>query len=291
MRRLTLIVNPSSGGGRALVLQPAVVAALEDAGFVVETHRSTSLGHVRRIVAGSTHPVAVLGGDGTLGHALAGALHSGVPVVPLPGGRGNDLCRALGVRGSAAQVAGRLGGMRERRIDLGDVAGRPFAGVLSIGLDAVASEAANRTRVPGTLAYVWGAVQALLVCRPLALRVTVDGVATEHRAWFCSVSNSGWFGGGKNVAPAGSIDDGQLDVVVAEDMSRLRLVQVLLGLFTGAHVRMRGVTVRTGREVVVEQVGAARPAPVRADGEELAHLPVRVTVRRRAARVLVPDRT
>lgn len=38
----------------------------------------------------------------------------------------------------------------------------------------------------------------------------------------------------------------------------------------------------------VEQVGAAQFAPVRADGEELAHLPVRATVRRRVARVLVP---
>ena len=67
--------------------------------------------------------------------------------------------------GTAAQVAGQLGGMQEHRIDRGHVAGRPFAGVLSIGLDAVASEAANRTRVPGTLAYVWGAGAAGAVHR------------------------------------------------------------------------------------------------------------------------------
>ena len=288
---LTLLVNPTSGRGRALATEPAVVAALQGAGFDPQVVRSTSLARVAQIAAASAHPVAVLGGDGTVGRALAGAVESGVVVLPLPGGRGNDLCRALGITGTAEQVAAASGRYVERRIDLGDVAGRPFAGVLSLGLDAAASRHANQTRVPGSAAYVWGAVRALLSERPVPVRITVDGVAADETVWFCSVSNSGWFGAGKHVAPHGSIEDGLVDVVTAGGMSRLGVVPVLLGLFTGAHVRMRGVTVRTGRDIVIEPLDRGRgPTSVRADGEAVGQLPVQVTVRRGGARVLAPPR-
>src|SRR3954449_13126424 len=95
-----LIVNPHAGAGRALRLLPGVEAALRAQGRTFRVERTTSLEHARALARGARDGgelVAAMGGDGLTG-AVAGELRDGAGVLAvLPGGRGNDFARKLGI--------------------------------------------------------------------------------------------------------------------------------------------------------------------------------------------------
>ena len=63
------------------------------------------------------------------------------------------------------------------------------------------------------------------------------------------VANSAYYGSGMKIAPAASVDDGLLEVVVIEAASRLALMRALPKVYDGGHVALPEVTVLTGSRV------------------------------------------
>src|ERR1700754_3577965 len=99
-RDVSLIVNPVAGGGRGLRLLPGVERWLRVHGIAHRVERTRGIEHARELAvaaaeAGET--AASFGGDGLVG-ADAGALAGtdGILAV-IPGGRGNDFARAVGI--------------------------------------------------------------------------------------------------------------------------------------------------------------------------------------------------
>src|SRR5919108_152050 len=110
-RAFCLIVNPSAGRGRAARLLPRVEQALRARGLRFRVERTHSLPHARelaRATLASGEVAAGMGGDGLLG-AIAGELRGTEGVLGgLPGGRGNDCARKLGVGADAERACGVL---------------------------------------------------------------------------------------------------------------------------------------------------------------------------------------
>jgi YegS/Rv2252/BmrU family lipid kinase len=291
VRRLALIVNPVAGGGRPARALPQVQAELRARGVEQRFEYTKSLGHARELAleAASGGEVAVaFGGDGLIG-AVAGALkHTGGVVGILPGGRGNDLCRVLGIPLKAAAACGVLVSGVERELDLGEAGGRTFAGIASCGFDSVVNRIANDTTVVrGSAVYGLALLRALPSWRAAGFEVSLDGGQVRRfTGYSVAAANSRQFGGGMRLAPGASLTDGLLDVVIIEDMPRLRYLRLAPTVFSGRHVRYREVSVVRGREV---RISATEPFTLYADGEAIAELPVTVRVLPGAVRVLVPQ--
>jgi diacylglycerol kinase family enzyme len=87
-------------------------------------------------------------------------------------------------------------------------------------------------------------------------------------------------------APDALLDDGLLDVVVLENVSKIRfLAKILPRVFSGAHINEPTVRVFRAREITIS---ADRPFTMYADGDPIGELPVRVRALSGAVRVLVP---
>src|SRR5919202_495389 len=119
-RRIALILNPHAGGGRAAAVLPTVEAALSARGVAWHVETTRSLDHARELAraARDAGEVAVtLSGDGLIG-AVAGELHGtdGVLAV-LPGGRGDDFARKLGIGGDPIAACDVIAGGREMAVD------------------------------------------------------------------------------------------------------------------------------------------------------------------------------
>lgn len=287
-RDVVLIVNPTAGGGRALRVLPEVETALraEQVRFTVEHTRS--LAHAQELAASAGHAGAVaaaLGGDGIVG-AVAGALRDTDGVLGvLPGGRGNDFARSLGIPRDMAAAARVLAHGRERPIDLGEVDGRAFVGIASCGFDSDANRIANETRVPGGFAYLYAALRALASWKPARFELELDGVAASHTGFNVAVANGTQYGGGMIIAPGAELDDGRFDVITVAGVSKLRFVSQLPKVFKGTHVANEEVEVCHAREV---HIAADRPFALYADGDPIAELPATVRTLPAAVRVLVP---
>ena len=289
-RRIALIVNPSAGGGRANRAVPAVEAAFEAAGISHTVERTRSLEHARELATGAAArgEVAVaFGGDGLVG-AVAGALRGTDGVLGvLPGGRGNDFARVLGIPLEPVAACSVLRTGVERALDLGEAGGRPFVGVASCGFDSDCNRIANETRlVRGNLVYVYSALRGLAGWRPARFRLELDGQSVFELVGYNVVAaNSKAYGGGMYIAPDASLEDGMLDVLTIAEMPKLRFLRLLPTVFRGRHVRRAEVTVRRAREL---RVSADRPFTMYADGDPIAKLPVIVRAVPRAVRVIVP---
>jgi YegS/Rv2252/BmrU family lipid kinase len=286
---LSLIVNPAAGGGRAGAALPAVQDALTALELPHRVDATSSLVHAaelaRRAVEQGDSPVA-FGGDGLVG-AVAGELR-GHPVAMgiLPGGRGNDFARVLGIPRDPVRACGVLAAGRERRIDLGLVGERPFVGIASCGFDSAANRIANRSRrVPAGLVYLYGGLGALARWTPARFRITVDGESVDMRGYTVAVANSSTYGGGMRLAPDAALDDGLFDVVLIADLPRPVFLLRLAEVFRGSHVRLDNVRVLRAREV---EISAERPFTLYADGDPVAELPVRLRVDPGAVTVRVP---
>jgi YegS/Rv2252/BmrU family lipid kinase len=284
-----LIVNPSAGAGRAARLLPAVEAALRGMGARFRVERTRSMEHARELARGACEAgeiAAAMGGDGLTG-AVAGELRDGAGLLAvLPGGRGNDFARKLGIPADPAAACELLESGRERRIDLAETGGRTYLGIASAGLDSDVQVIANSTRLRlGPPVYLYGTLRALASWKPARWDVTVDGTPLTFTGYSVAVANSGVFGGGMYLAPDARLDDGTLEVVLIEHASRGRYLRFLPNAFKGTHVHEPNVRVLTGREITF---AADRPFTAYADGDPIAELPATVRVVPGTLRVLAP---
>jgi YegS/Rv2252/BmrU family lipid kinase len=288
-RPVRLIVNPSAGGGRAARLLPAVEAALRGHGLVFRVDRTDSIDHARELARTARdcgEIAAAMGGDGLTG-AVAGELQGSDGVLAvLPGGRGNDFARKLGIGADPVAACELIAGGRERRVDIAETAGRCYVGILSAGLDSDVQDIANATRLPlGNLVYLYGTLRVLRGWRPASWDVTVDGERHTFSGYSVAVANSGVFGGGMWLVPDASLEDGLLDVVLSEHRPRHRFLLNLARVFRGTHTSEPGFHILRGRSVTFS---ADRPYTAYADGDPIAELPATVRVRPGALRVLAP---
>lgn len=290
MRRLLLIANPTSAGGRVLRLLPAVHARLDELGLVHRTAITRDLAHARELTlealtVGET-PVA-FSGDGVAG-AVAGAA-STLPDSTfgiLPGGSGNDFCRHVGIPRDALAACAVLAHGEPHPIDLGEAGGSRFLGIASLGFDSEANAVANAApRALGRGIYLYGALVALARWRPAEFEVSADGRLERFEGWSVICANSSVYGGGMYVAPDARVDDGLLDLVLIRKTGRARFLRSLPKVFDGSHVRDANVSVLRTREA---RVSASRPFAVFADGDPIAKLPVTVRVLPAAVRLLRP---
>lgn len=288
--KLLLIVNPSAGGGRARRALASVQEALTARGLEHRTEETRSLDHAGELAREATaagEAAVAFGGDGLVG-AVAGSLSEcGGLLGVLPGGRGNDFARMLGIPLRPVAACDVLAGGRVEPVDLGDVNGRRYVGIASCGFDSDANRIANEARlVPGSLVYAYGLVRALASWKPATFTVTVDGdAARTFYGYSVAAANSKFFGGGMMLAPEASLQDGALELVIITHVPRLRFLLLAPSVFRGAHVRQPNVEVIRCAEA---RISASRPFAMYADGDPIAELPVRVSACRAAVRTIVP---
>jgi YegS/Rv2252/BmrU family lipid kinase len=286
---LALLVNPASAHGRTLKLLPRIEGALDAhrVAFRVERTRGLEDGVERALRAAEAGEVpVVLGGDGLIG-AIGGALAgSETPLGIVPGGRGNDLARVLDIPDDPEEAATTLAAGRTRRIDVGEVNGKRFLGIVSVGFDSEANRLANETRwLRGNLVYAYAGVRTLLGWKPARFTIGVGEERWRFSGYSVSVANSRAFGGGMLIAPDAELDDGEFDVVTVGEVGKLRFLANLPKVFKGTHVEEDEVRVIRAPRL---ELSASRPFPVYADGEHLTDLPASLRLLPRALSVIVP---
>jgi YegS/Rv2252/BmrU family lipid kinase len=295
-----LIVNPAAGGGKAGRLAPEVERELRRLGLTVRPVQTRDLDHARALAleaAGDGETVVAFSGDGMLG-ALADALREvpGAVLGVLPGGRGNDLARVLGISENAVAACATIAHGVPRPIDLGLVSdsrpgsvGHAFVGIASVGFDSEANRIANEAPAwLGGLVYAYGALRALLSWRPARFEIELDppGERRGFSAYSVGAGNSKAYGGGMRAAPDAMLDDGLLEVVVLENVGKFTfLTRIFPKVFRGTHVHEPCVSVFRAREI---SLSADRPFTMYADGDPIGELPVRVRAIQGAVNVLVP---
>ncbi len=284
-----LLVNPSAGGGRAGKLVATARAALRDGGVEHQLILTKGLEHGRSAAhdaAAHGQTVIVMSGDGLIGQV--GGTLADIPQARMgviPGGRGNDFARVLGIPNDVEEAAGIVAANQTRTIDVGVVNGKRFLCIASCGFDSDANRIANDSRMRGPLVYAYAGVRALIGWKPARFELTLDGEPLIVSGYTVAAANSKAYGGGMFLAPDAHLDDGLLDVVMTAHVSKLRFLSGLPSVFKGEHLAKPEVSVRRCRELRIE---ADRPFDIYGDGDAIASLPATVSVLPGALDVIAP---
>ncbi len=288
-RSYLMLVNPSAGGGRAGKRLPEIEDAMSSAGLRYRVVLTSDLNHAEAEaeagVAAAETPV-VVSGDGMIGRIGGFLADRDTALGIIPGGRGNDLARVLGIPTEPAAAVANLAAGNLRRIDVGEANGARFLCIASCGFDSDANRIANEARfVKGPLVYAYAALRALAQWKPARFTLHADDGFHEIVGYSVAAANSQAYGGGMFVAPEAQLDDGLLDVVTTSEVSRLRFIGGLPSVFRGEHLTKPEVGCFRTAELRIE---ADRPFSVYADGEHLTELPVTIKLRAAALDVIAP---
>lgn len=290
---ITIIINPRAGGASSVEAHARARLAsawLARAGIGGDVFVTTSRGHAhelaRRAVARGDRTVVAWGGDGTVNEVGAALVESATALAIVPAGSGNGLARDLAVPFDPHDALDCVRSSLVRTIDAGQVNGRWFFCVAGAGFDACVAAAFDRdagTR-RGFISYARLTARELLRYRAADYRI--DG-RSIHRAFLITFANASQFGNGARIAPDARLDDGELEMVVFAERSRLTTIVNLPRLFTGKISRVPGVSITRVREAVVV---ADEPMTVHVDGEPLAGVSeIRVNARRGVLRVVARE--
>lgn len=270
---IRFLVNPGArhGAARAAVDHVRVLAGRLGAGLVVSRRVGDLAEQARRAAEEGIERLLVVGGDGTLHHAVQGLAGTATALGVIPTGTGNDLALALGTPRDLDAAVRHALTAPVRPIDLIRAGDTWCAGYAGAGFDSEVTRRANQIRWGrGRWIYPWSAVRTLLSFEPPLAKVVWDGGTFEGRVMFVDVTNLPSYGGGMRIAPDARIDDGLLELLLVKEVSRSTFLSVFPKVYKGRHVGHPAILLEPARRVEIE---FDRPVELYGGGEPIRPVP------------------
>ena len=285
MTKYKIIVNPTSGRGTAAEAVPDLDRFLRehnmDFDLVLTERPEHAVELAEQAALDGFDVVVVAGGDGTANEVLNGLMLAkqagadGVALGMIAIGRGNDFAFGVNVPQGLEEGCRVLLEDFRSSMDVGLVTGglypegRYFGNGVGIGFDAVVGfEALKMTRLQGFLSYIVAAVKTIfLYYKAPLVRIEFDGKTEEKYALMVSIMNGRRMGGGFMMAPESGIDDGLLDLCIAEQVSKARIFALIPRFMAGTQASQPSIQTGRTRSIVVTALEGSLPA--HADGETL----------------------
>lgn len=285
MPRYKIIVNPVSGRGSGEKYYPIIQARLKEMGLDFDMVRTEEPGHARQLAAAAKlegyDVVVAVGGDGTVNEVLNGLAASrqngnGVPALGLICvGRGNDFGFGIGAQVPVEAACRALTSGQRKRIDIGFVrggdypSGRCFVNGVGIGFDAVVGfEALKLKRLTGFASYIVAALRTMfLFFNAPTVRIQLDHQTITQPALMVSIMNGRRMGGGFLMAPHGDPSDGELNICLVGQLSRMGILLLIPKFMNGTQAAHPAVQMLHTRRISVTAVKGTLPA--HSDGETL----------------------
>lgn len=284
--KITMIVNPNAGKKQGRSLAGEAAEALRKEGIEIEFLVSEKKGDTRVLAENlsieGVDAVLAVGGDGTLFEVINGLLSKRdslpIPIGQIPVGTGNSFIKDLGIE-SVDDALQHIKAGKTKDIDLGEFTcseGRYFfVNLLGSGFVSNVAYRAKRYKILGAFAYILGVLEEIIFLKPSTVEIELDGELIKRDALFTEICNSKYTGGDMMMAPDAEINDGLLDIILLNSISRRKVLSLLPAIFKGKHVEDEGVECFKGKKISVK---SDRPLLLTPDGETFGTTPIDVQI-------------
>ena len=292
MERYCLIANRTSGSGSAGAYIDRVKELLTARGADFEVRETQRPGHATALAKAAVDEgfdvIAVVGGDGTLRETAMSVVHTDRILGLLPCGTGNDYARALRIPTDREAAVDILLNGETRVVDAGMANDQVFFNIAGFGFDVDVLDYTEEFKPKcknGETAYRLGLLKALFGLKLRKTTLTFPDGTMEKNVLMAAAGVGTHFGGGMNVLPESDMSDGLLDVCIAHDVTRLKLLKLFPRFNKGKHIGMPVITYRKTTEVSVVCDPVSR---IEVDGERMDGTPVTFRVLPGALKVRAP---
>lgn len=254
------ILNPCAGKGKEYGrLQEEIEKITRSYSGDVTVYTTKAVGDGERFVKeycktkGPARFIAC-GGDGTLSEVLNGAIGcQGAEIGIIPAGSGNDFTRNFKERNHFYNILGQMEGnsipcdaIFYRTEVNGALKEGYCVNMFNIGFDCKVADTTNsiksKTIFGGSLAYFLSILLTLVKKESTSLAIEIDGeMCHRGKLLLASVANGCYCGGGIKSNPLASVCDGQMDINLVQNISRLRLMGILPYYMKGTFLKLKGI--------------------------------------------------
>lgn len=278
---LNFIYNPMAGKGKARRFRSSIEERLKAQGvahcFWETKCPRDAIRIARELTQRGEQDIVAMGGDGTVNEVLNGLEDPGkVCLGVIPCGSGNDFAAAVGIPRTPEGALDVLIAGHPKPTDYLECSGIRGLNVIGAGVDVEILKRSYRARwLKGSLNYFVSLISALLHFQFYRFRAEVNGQSGDHDGLIVCACNGRRIGGGIGICPAAVVDDGLLDVVMVENVTKSMIPGALVKLMQGKILEQRYTTHERAKRLTIQ---FEKSATVQIDGELYDGLPFDVRV-------------
>ena len=279
-RKVKLILNPMADMGRAWKTANALRPIAQEfqgeltwSGTVYPTH---AIDLARQAAEEGYDMVIAMGGDGTAHEVMSGLMQVPAEKRPVMGivpiGSGNDFAYSIGINQKPDHaLAHALNAENIKPVDIGlmtDEHGRKeyFDNTLGIGFDAVVTIRSHKLPIVKGFFFFFSTVNQtiLLNHNPAKLNIETDSQSWSTSALMLTLCNGPREGGGFMLSPKSKNDDGTMEFVIVNKVSRAMMFRLVPEFMGGTHMRFKQVHIEKIKKF---SLVSDSPLYIHADGE------------------------
>jgi len=295
--KILCVYNPAAGEGKAQKYLEKIKQLFKD--YSIETeflftgYPRHAIELVRDIDLGKYSGLVVAGGDGSFFDVLNGYMknpaRANTPLGILPVGTGNSLSRdVLDNTNDLADFVKVIADGKTKKFDIAKVHAADetfyFANMMGLGFISDVTQTASRLKLFNKMAYTFGVLYNTIKLKSFPVKMIADGQEFDMDNVFVIISNSKYTGGSYLIAPKAEINDGKLDLIIVDKLSRLNLLKTFPKTFDGTHVDTRFVKYIQAANIRFETKKQMMLSP---DGELCCKLPAEIFCVREAVSIFV----
>ena len=211
-----------------------------------ETVRKGQAGEItRQLTQEKGNTIIAVGGDGTLHDILNGFNdfeNNSLGIIPL--GTGNDFAEGAGIPLNAKKAAELIVSGNPRPVDYIETSsGLRSLNSVGMGIDVDVLKRAYVGKSNRKSKYLHSLIVCLLKFKSYKYTVKYDGKEEYHEGLIGAVGNGRQFGGGIKICPDAKLDDGLMDMIIVDYITKPKILPAFIKLMRGKINDIKGVTV------------------------------------------------
>jgi len=288
MKTLVIIHNLNSRGKN--INEDYVKELLNKKGIKFHYFQTKQISDVDEIIKKHNNPsefqYCSIGGDGSL-NALVNSLMKNNITMPevscLPGGSGSDFIRTFALPQNIEEAVEHLIFDNFYEVDVGLIKNKTdvkyFINVLNIGFLASTVEVSEKfPNLFRAFRYPLSFWIKIITARAKEITISNDKYEFKGMAFNICVCNAQYFGGGWNISPKSSLQDGLFNIQVFA-VTKLKAMQIFFLAKKGLHLKESSVKLKR-----LSQLTLNSKDPIEIDGDFFGYGPAEIFIKKRAIR-------
>jgi YegS/Rv2252/BmrU family lipid kinase len=231
-RKIVYVFNPISGKAKKDALLKKIEAASKAHKLHFEFFITNPKGDYewlkRRIQEEKITDVIIIGGDGTVSQVTRELRYCNIKFGIIPAGSGNGLAYSAQIPKNINRAIQLVFNESSKKTDAFLVNNYYACMLTGLGFDATIAHRFAAQRKRGLATYVQQTLLHFLRAHTYRFEIIIDDCSVFTDAYFISIANSNQFGNNVTIAPKAKLNDGLLDIVIAQKMNKAKLLFAVL---------------------------------------------------------------
>lgn len=272
MKAIHFIINPIAGKGRIPEELENMYNFFPEKDYQIRIKISQYAGHATVLAKQSIEEdadiIVACGGDGTINEVASCLVHTEIALGIVPIGSGNGLAASLKIPRNVHKALQVIKNESIQCIDVATLNGKPFLSNMGIGFDAKVISNFNKSKKRKFRAYFNAVIKAIGNHKNTdPIKVEMNGKVMKTSPFMFFVSNSKIMGYDFSLTRMASMQDGWLDVVVIDPLSKGEIVFLGLLLLFRATCIFKKLKYFKVKELKIAFEGERKNYLMQADGE------------------------